>query len=192
MFRELLVRAVSGFCKLSELQIDQLEQHYNLLQRWNRVLNLTRIEAVEDVVERHFGESLFLASRLPEGALRIADVGSGAGFPGIPVAIARPECSVTLVESHQRKAVFLKEASRGLSNVQVVARQFEDVPGPFDWVVSRAVRRDEVEAASKGKSSGVALLVAGDAVGSDIPMPWGDRRKLVMFHVKPLGEITME
>src|SRR5450432_3873340 len=107
--------------------------------RWNKVINLTRIEDERVVIDRHYAESLFLGSHLPPGLLNIADVGSGAGFPGIPISILRPECSVVLIESHQRKAAFLKEASRHLENVRVAAKRAEDVGGGFDWVVSRAV-----------------------------------------------------
>src|SRR5581483_9324513 len=95
--------------------------------RWNKTLNLTRVESLEQAVERHYAESLFLAAHLPVGALRIVDVGSGPGFPGFPVAVVRGDCAVTLVESHQRKAVFLREASRPLENVEVVAKRAEDV-----------------------------------------------------------------
>ena len=81
-----------------------------------------------------------MGSRLPAGVLRIADVGSGAGFPGFPVAVLRPDCSVTLIESHQRKAVYLKEASRKLPNVRVLSKLAEDVADigeEYDWVISR-------------------------------------------------------
>src|ERR1700682_5683540 len=107
--------------------------------RWNKTINLTRIERVEEAVDRHYAESLFLGSNLPPGRLSIADVGSGAGFPGVPIAILRPELSVFLIESHQRKAVFLKEATRGLPNVSVSSKRAEDLRQTFDWVVSRAV-----------------------------------------------------
>jgi 16S rRNA (guanine(527)-N(7))-methyltransferase RsmG len=116
-----------------------LEAHLDLLMRWNRTLNLTAIRNREEAIERHYCESLFLGAKLPAGRLRIADVGSGAGFPGFPVAVLRPECSVTLIESHQRKAVFLREASRKVPNVKVAAKRAEDVTEAFDWVISRAV-----------------------------------------------------
>ena len=104
-----------------------LEAHYRLLLLWNRTLNLSAITGLEEAVERHYCESLFLGAHLPPGSLAIVDIGSGAGFPGLPVAVLRPECSVTLIESHQRKAVFLREASRGLPGVRVVAKRAEDV-----------------------------------------------------------------
>ena len=112
--------------------------------RWNAKLNLTRITDRAEAWERHYKESIYLANKLPPGPLRIADVGSGAGFPGIPIAVVRPECTVTLIESHQRKAVFLREATRDLPNVHVLAMRAEEVTEKFDWVVSRAVNPEEV------------------------------------------------
>jgi len=112
--------------------------------RWNAKLNLTRITDRAEAWERHYKESIFLGSKLPPGPLKIADVGSGAGFPGIPIAVVRPECTVTLIESHQRKAVFLREATRDLANVRVLAMRAEDVKEKFDWIVSRAVSPEDV------------------------------------------------
>ena len=124
---------------LSPEQVAALEAHLDLLERWNRTINLTAIKGKEEAIAKHVGESLFLSAYLPEGALRMCDVGSGGGFPGIPVAIARPDCKVTLVESDVRKGVFLREASRKLANVTVLTQRFELVPGEFDWLISRAV-----------------------------------------------------
>ena len=139
MFADLLRQRLAGVVELSPGQVEALETHYQLLLRWNRTLNLTSIKRMEEAVERHYCESLFLGAHLPQGHLRIADIGSGAGFPGFPVAVLRPDCSVTLIESHQRKAVFLREASRNLPNVRVLARRAEDVKEQFDWAISRAV-----------------------------------------------------
>jgi 16S rRNA (guanine527-N7)-methyltransferase len=149
VFRELLREKLIGIVDLSKSQITLLEAHYELLKRWNQTLNLTSIEQVSEAVERHYCESLFLGAHLPAGSLEIADIGSGGGFPGLPVAVLRPECSMTLIESHQRKAVFLKEASRSLPNVQVLARRAEDVLQRFDLVISR------VRSPCRGASNGI-------------------------------------
>ena len=106
---EVLRAEVGG---LSDAEVAALETHYELLIRWNRKMNLTTVTSVEEVATRHYGESILLARHLTAGT--VVDAGSGGGFPGIPVAIVRPDCDVTLVESHQRKAVFLREAVRGL------------------------------------------------------------------------------
>src|SRR5579872_4338014 len=126
MFRELLASEFAPYGKLSDGELDQLQRHYKLLTVWNKKINLTRIESLEDVVRFHYCESLFLAKELPVGALSVLDVGSGPGFPGIPLAIVRPECNVHLLESHQRKAVFLRQASSELSNVKVLPLRAED------------------------------------------------------------------
>src|SRR5215472_3129954 len=105
MFRELLFNEFRPYAPLTDAQLDQLERHYQALHRWNIKLNLTRINDLSEIVRFHYCESLYLGLKLPPGPLRIADVGSGAGFPGIPLAIIRPELHLTLIESHQRKSV---------------------------------------------------------------------------------------
>jgi 16S rRNA (guanine(527)-N(7))-methyltransferase RsmG len=189
MFKKLLAAEFAPYGALSELQLDLLEGHYTSLARWNERLNLTRILGVADAVQFHYCESLFLARFLPPGSHRIVDVGSGGGFPGIPAAILRPECEITLVESHQRKSVFLCEASRQLSNVTVIPKRAEDLEGPFDWVISRAVKPSEVLQLPLAKS--FALLIGEDDAsklnGLTESIPWGSRR--VLFHVERRGQI---
>jgi 16S rRNA (guanine527-N7)-methyltransferase len=163
-----------------------LGAHLELLMRWNQKLNLTSIRNREEAIERHYCESLFLGSRLPAGALRIADVGSGAGFPGFPVAVLRPDCSVTLIESHQRKAVFLREASRALLNVRVLAKRAEDVDERFDWVISRAVSYVDLASFLKRLAPNADLLTGGEGppegLGFEweapVALPWGNQRFL--------------
>ena len=184
MFKELLAAEFAPFGLLSDLQLNQLEGHYDVLTRWNARMNLTRISDLKDSVQLHYCESLWLAKYLPLGSHRIVDVGSGGGFPGIPVAIFRPECEVTLVESHQRKAVFLREAARDLTNVRVLPKRAEDVAERFDWLISRAVAPNEVLKLELAKN--VALLIgqedATDLAGASLQLPWGTGR--VLFHVE--------
>ena len=183
MFRELLSAEFSPYGTLSSSQLDALERHYRMLVHWNQKLNLTRIRNVEEAVRLHYCEALFLGLRLPPGRLRIVDVGSGAGFPGIPVAILRSESNVDLVESHQRKAVFLREATRGLSNVRVLACRAEDCQNGYDWMISRAIRAGEL---FKRPLAPNFAILSGDS--QEIPgarierTPWGENRAL--FHVK--------
>src|SRR4051812_24491873 len=118
-FESLLKSEFLPYGHLSSHELRLLRQHYELLKRWNQKMNLTRIDSLDDVVRFHYCESLYLGQYLPQGPLRIVDIGSGGGFPGIPVAVLRPECQVDLVESNGRKAVFLREAARNLSNVRV-------------------------------------------------------------------------
>lgn len=184
MFRDLLEREFSPYGQLSASQLDQLESHYKLLLKWNESLNLTRLVDASAAVKFHYCESLYVARFLPDVPQRVVDVGSGGGFPGVPIAIFRPEWEVTLVESHQRKAVFLREASRELRNVRVVASRAQEMQGTFDWLVSRAVAPAEV--LSLELAPDVVLLIGEqDAVhlaGEKDVVPWGRHR--VLFHVK--------
>ena len=163
---------------LSLLQIKQLERHYELLIRWNKILNLTSVRDPKEIIERHYGESLFLGKNLPSGPLRIADVGSGAGFPGIPVGILRPESFVWLIESHQRKSVFLQEATREINNIQVIAQRAENITEQFDWVVSRAVKHPPVLADNLAFLGGEEPPVAGRFTWNKVKIPFGDHRFL--------------
>jgi 16S rRNA (guanine(527)-N(7))-methyltransferase RsmG len=171
VFAELLREQVAGIAELSPAQIATLEAHYNLMVRWNKTLNLTKVTDPAEAVARHYVESLFLGAHLPVQSLRIADIGSGAGFPGFPVAILRQDCEVTLIESHQRKAVFLKEASRGLGNLRVIAERAEEVADRFVWIISRAVSYEDLSAAVKVLAPNVALLTGDEAP----PQKWGWR-----------------
>ena len=184
MFREFLAREFAPYGSLSPQQLDQLESHYELLLRWNAKLNLTRIDSVEEAARLHYCESLFLGQRLPGGPLRIVDFGSGAGFPGIPIAILRPECNITLVESHKRKGVFLSEAVRILANAKVVTDRAENLKDEFDWLVSRAVTPRDI--LKFHLANNLAMLVGADDAAvfrnSEL-LPWGEKR-YVVFHVK--------
>jgi 16S rRNA (guanine527-N7)-methyltransferase len=120
---------------------DRLEQHLQLIARWNRVHNLTAVRETEQMVVLHLLDSLSVLPHL-ESARTVLDVGSGPGLPGIPIAIARPDAHVTLLDSSHKKCAFLRQAKTelGLSNVEVVCDRVENWnPGPrFDAVVSRA------------------------------------------------------
>lgn len=187
MFRELLRQKLAGVASPSPQELRALEEHYELLVRWNRVLNLTSIEGLAEAVERHYCESVFLAAHLPPGAFRLVDLGSGAGFPGLPVAVLRPDCTVTLVEAHRRKAVFLREASRQLPNVRVLSARFGEVTeAPFDRVISRAVSYEDLTPALE-RIGRAADLLTGDedppeSLGfvweTPMRLPWGRNRFL--------------
>ncbi|MGA7885725.1 MAG: 16S rRNA (guanine(527)-N(7))-methyltransferase RsmG [Acidobacteriaceae bacterium] len=122
----------------------QLEAFLALLLRWNARMNLTAARDAETIVHRHFAESLFAAEHVPAGAVTLLDFGSGAGLPGIPIAIARPDIAVTLAESHGKKAAFLREAVRTLGlRAEVWDRRVEQMPAEriFDAVTLRAVEK---------------------------------------------------
>lgn len=138
------LHATVPFARLAPGQLDALWRHYELMERWNARINLTRVVELEEAVRVHYAESLFVAEKLPDGVGTVVDVGSGAGFPGLVIAVAKPGLRVTLVESDVRKAAFLREASDWVPNIRVEAKRSRDVAGRWDVVVSRAVRGEEV------------------------------------------------
>jgi 16S rRNA (guanine527-N7)-methyltransferase len=132
---------------LSKEEHDLFERYLDLLLSANRQMNLTRITDRESAEVGHIADSLTLLAWLPRESVRIADVGSGGGVPGIPLAIARPDSTVVLIESTRKKAAFLEWAAGelGLANVHVVDRRVEeagadkDLRESFNVVVCRAV-----------------------------------------------------
>ncbi|GAC1659166.1 MAG: hypothetical protein NVS9B15_21410 [Acidobacteriaceae bacterium] len=131
-------------------QVAQVAEYLQLLQRWNERTNLTGLRSPEDMVRRHFGESFAVAEwLLAEYDLRgkvLFDLGSGAGFPGGPIAIARPELRVILIESQGKKATFLREVVRALAlkNCSVHTGRAESLHSYADFVTMRAVDRSSV------------------------------------------------
>jgi 16S rRNA (guanine527-N7)-methyltransferase len=114
----------------------------SLLLRWNKRVNLTAIRDEDGILGRHFVESIACATALPAGIVSLLDFGSGAGFPGVPIALCRPEISVTLAESQGKKAAFLQEAVRVLGlSTRVLAARAESKSRLYDCVVLRAVDR---------------------------------------------------
>ena len=147
--------------RLTSAQLKHISTYIDILLKWNRRVNLTAIRDPDQVVARHFGESLFAAEQLfsgtraepatsawPSGSslIRLVDVGSGAGFPGLPIKIFAPGIKLTLIESHNKKATFLREVIRtlGLGNAEVFAGRAEDFPAASSDVATlRAVERFE-------------------------------------------------
>ena len=116
----------------------KLLAYIDLLVRWNRAYNLTAVRDPVEMVSRHLLDSLAVLPYLH--GVTLADLGSGAGLPGIPLAIARPDSAVTLIESNGKKARFLREAVRSLplSNVVVEQARVQEALGTFDTVTARA------------------------------------------------------
>jgi 16S rRNA (guanine527-N7)-methyltransferase len=165
---ELLAPFLGRECR-KQLKAEDLEKvamYIDMLLRWNAHINLTAIRDPEEIVTRHFGESIFLGRHLfPEASLalrenegssgsaspltedtacHLADLGSGAGFPGIPIKIWQPQISATLIESNHKKAAFLREIVRtlGIIDVNVENARGETLAEEaFDVVTFRAVER---------------------------------------------------
>lgn len=142
---EVIQRALSEFqIQATEQQVVHIQQYIRLLLTWNDKMNLTAIRDPREILYRHFCESMFGGVAVPVENGRLADVGSGGGFPGLPLKILRPELEVFLIESNVKKATFLAEVTRelGLSGARVLVNRYEDLSeevAPLDYVCSRAV-----------------------------------------------------
>jgi 16S rRNA (guanine527-N7)-methyltransferase len=122
----------------------RFEDYLELLMRWNARINLTAIRDEEGILSRHFVESIACARALPAGIRTLLDFGSGAGFPGVPIALCRPEIAVTLAESQGKKAAFLQETVRVLNiRTAVFSGRAESLSTSFDCVTLRGVDRME-------------------------------------------------
>jgi 16S rRNA (guanine(527)-N(7))-methyltransferase RsmG len=129
---------------VSDEQIQQMQRYMALLSKWNDAMNLTAIQDPLEILYRHFCESMFGASLIPVGSSRLADVGSGGGFPGLPLKIARPDLEVCLIDSNVKKATFLAEVVRDLAlrGARVLVSRYEELDEeitPLDIACSRAV-----------------------------------------------------
>ena len=142
---EIIRRALREFqITLSDSQVNCIQQYTRILQHWNEKLNLTAIKDPLEILHRHFCESMYAAVAVPINSGRLADIGSGPGFPGLPLKILRPELQLVLVESNIKKGTFLAEVIRelGLLNARVLISRYEELGeelAPLDFVCSRAV-----------------------------------------------------
>lgn len=148
---------------LQEAQLAQLLAYLTLLEKWNQSINLTAIRERERMVTHHLLDSLSLLPHLPLEATRLADVGSGAGLPGVPLAIARPQWRVTLIEPNQKRVAFLRQVKGelGLTNLHIEGQRVEDLgEETYAWVVSRAFADlpDFVRVCERLLSSGGSLV----------------------------------
>ncbi|HXY26600.1 MAG TPA: 16S rRNA (guanine(527)-N(7))-methyltransferase RsmG [Candidatus Acidoferrum sp.] len=140
-----IVRALGEFqLSTNERQILQIQQYIKTLLAWNEKLNLTAIRDPLEVLYRHFCESMYAAITVPVENGRLADVGSGGGFPGLPLKILRPDLRVFLIESNLKKATFLAEVIRELelTDAQVLVRRYEELGeelAPLDFICARAL-----------------------------------------------------
>ena len=206
---ELLAPFLDG--RLSEAQMRAVSTHLDLLLRWNERVNLTSVRRPEEILTRHFGESFFLAQNLftSDWRGRVVDLGSGAGFPGVPIAISAPDAQVTLIESNNKKATFLRELTRalklpGMSVFAGRAEDFEQGAAP-DVVTLRAVEkfdaavrvaasllRDRAQADADREPRRLAMLVGAGQVErakalvrdftweSPVPTPGSDNRVVLI------------
>ena len=170
---ELLAPFLAGAETPQEL-VPQLQTYLDLLLRWNARVNLTAVRDPEQIVTRHFGESLFAGRVLREsGALTstdpvptLADIGSGPGFPGIPIKLLAPHVDVTLIESNHKKTAFLREVVRllNLTGIGVFSARAETLVRQFGVVTLRAVEKYDTAlpvAADLVQAGGTLCLLIG-------------------------------
>jgi 16S rRNA (guanine527-N7)-methyltransferase len=138
------VRELRGIVDLTDGQVDQLERYLACLLHWNRRISLVSQKDPAVILDKHFADSLHAAETC-RGAESLLDVGAGAGFPGLPISIARPDLQVTLVDSSRKKVSFLVDAIRaaGVGNARAVEARVPDLPAqnrrPYDLVICRAL-----------------------------------------------------
>lgn len=200
--RELLSPFVPA-AELDDPLIAAIQTHLDLLLRWNEKMNLTAVRTPEGIIERHFGESLFAARQLlaRDATLSCIDVGSGAGFPGLPMKYWAPGLRLRLIESHGKKATFLREVGRALAldGVEALGLRAEAVTEKAELVAMRAVERFEqslkAAAALVAPGGRLAMLIGEGQCeralellpsgwSERIELPSSERRVLMVFHVE--------
>ena len=142
-----IAQLLRPFAELNQAQLEQTATYLRLLLKWNAKVNLTAVRDPEHIVTRHFGESFFAAQKLSIAGWSgsVIDFGSGAGFPGLPLAMFAPLAQVTLIESNAKKATFLNEviSALELKNACVARQRGENYSGTASLVTMRAVEKFE-------------------------------------------------
>jgi 16S rRNA (guanine527-N7)-methyltransferase len=196
-FEQSLISNLANFeLDLSPETVAQLAKYYSLLTHWNGRLHLVAPCSPEEFAVRHVLESLLLLRFLPQNA-KVADIGSGGGLPIIPCLIARPDLHATLIESSQKKAVFLREASKQLQlNATIINRPFEQVePLSINFITCRALDQFMQKLPTlinRAPAGATLLLFGGEALGETLKsanlnleqllIPQSDRRFLFSAH----------
>src|SRR6266436_689283 len=178
--------------ELTPAQVTAIQRYVAMLLAWNEKVNLTAIHDPLEVLYRHFCESMYAAAAVPLQAGRLADVGSGGGFPGLPLKIARPELQVFLIESNVKKATFLAEVVRELAitDTRVLVSRYEELGEeitPVDFVCSRALGEFEKFLNWAGSERVAASQVVLWAGGRDVEeikkiRGWGWREPIPIPH----------
>ena len=173
-------------------QVLQIQQYMKILMIWNQKMNLTAIRDPQEILYRHFCESMYASVAIPLEGGRLADVGSGGGFPGLPLKIIRPELQVFLIECNIKRVTFLAEVIRelGLKGAQVLARRYEELGeevAPLDYACSRALGEFPAFlewAGSDQIAAKQAILWIGDRDLSEIQKinTWDWRKPILVPH----------
>lgn len=176
--RKLLINSLSELdITCSEKQTDAFMIYLSELKKWNRAYNLTGIKSDEDIIIKHFVDSLLFLKVIPDTHLLIADVGTGAGFPGIPVKIIRPKTEITLIDSSRKKTAFLRHIIRrlNLKEINVVQQRIENLDSSYkkkyDSIISRAtfsIKEFLVIACPYIKDKGNLILSKGPKITEEL------------------------
>lgn len=194
-FEQALLANMSAFgVELSPDAVARLATYYSLLTRWNERLHLVAPCSPEEFATRHVLESLILLEHLPHGA-KIADVGSGGGLPIVPCLIVRADLEATLIESSQKKVVFLREVLREVGRAaSIIPQRFEDVEAPaVQFVTCRALDRfipQTPRLKAWAPNGSTLLLFGGEELKEKLPnaeaylIPGSEKRYLVVTGIK--------
>jgi 16S rRNA (guanine527-N7)-methyltransferase len=191
---------------LIELGLVPLEDRINAfmtylfeLKKWNKAYNLTGLRKDKDIIIKHFLDSLLYLNVMPHGDIKVADIGSGAGFPGIPIKIIRPEIEMYLIEPSGKKSAFLRHVVRQLQleKIEVIEKRIEDIKigrelqSPVDVAVTRALFsiKDFVKKASHiVRQEGILILNKGPKVKEELKMFRDIKYEIVTVNL-PLTDI---
>jgi 16S rRNA (guanine527-N7)-methyltransferase len=169
------------------------------LKKWNKAYNLTGLRKDEDIIIKHFLDSLLYLNVMPHGDIKVADIGSGSGFPGIPIKIIRPEIEMYLIEPSGKKSAFLRHVVRQLQleKIEVIEKRIEDIKigqelqSPVDVAVTRALFsiKDFVKKASHiVRQEGILILNKGPKVKEELKMFRDIKYEIVTVNL-PLTDI---
>jgi len=156
----------------SEEEMNAFLIYLSELKKWNKAYNLTGLKKDEDIVIKHFLDSLLYLKAMPDGAIKVADIGSGAGFPGIPIKIVRPEIEMYLIEPTGKKCIFLRNIIRqiDLKKIEVIEKRVEEIQvnqglsSPVDIAITRAlfnIKEFIKKASHIVKQGGILILSKG-------------------------------
>jgi 16S rRNA (guanine527-N7)-methyltransferase len=187
-----------GFTPSKE-QINAFLKYLSELKKWNKAYNLTSLKKDEDIIIKHFLDSLLYLKAIPAGEIRIADIGSGAGFPGVPIKILRPEIEMFLIEPSRKKSAFLNHIIRQLKlkRIEVIEKRIEEIkvgrelPFSVDAAVTRALFsiRDFIKKAkSIVREGGILILNKGPKVQEELKVLKNREYEVITIKL-PLSDI---
>ncbi len=182
-----------------KVRIDAFMTYLSELKRWNKTYNLTGLRKDEDIIIKHFLDSILYLNVMPDGKIKVADIGSGAGFPGIPIKIIRPEIEMYLIEPSMKKSAFLRHIIRELQlkKIEVIEKRLEEIrvnkelPLSVDIAVTRALFsiKDFIKKASHiVKKGGILILNKGPKVKEEIKILKDIKYEMLTFCL-PLSDI---